>query len=70
MLKIIKTCYKNCDFATATYRVLRRDCGLHNRSTTQAIGKIVTKFEETGFFTSIERLCIIVSLVPLKISLS
>ena len=30
--------------------------GLHNRPTTQAIGKIVKKFEETGVVTNIERL--------------
>ena len=47
-LKIIKTYYKNGDSAIATYRVLRRDYGLHNRPTTPAIGKIVKKFEETG----------------------
>ena len=47
--------YKNCDAATVTYRALRRDYGLHNRSTTQAIGKIVRKFKETGMVTTIER---------------
>ena len=47
-IKIIKTYYKNGDSATATYRALRGDYGLHNRPTTQAIGKIVKKFEETG----------------------
>ena len=39
-MKIIKTCYKDGDFATATYRSLRQDYGLHP-STMQAIGKIV-----------------------------
>ena len=28
---------------------------MHNRPTTQAIGKIVKKFKETGAFTNIER---------------
>ena len=35
------------DSATATYRALRRDYGFHNCPTTQAVGKIVKKFEET-----------------------
>ena len=39
--KIIKTYYKNSDSETATYRALRGDYGLHNRPTTQTIGKIV-----------------------------
>ena len=39
-ISIIKTYYKNGDSATATYRALRGDCGLHNRPTTQAIGKL------------------------------
>ena len=43
-IKIIKTYYKNCDSVTVTYRALRGDYGLHNHSTTQAIGKIVKKF--------------------------
>ena len=43
-IKMIKTYYKNGDSATATYRTLRGDYGLHNRPTTQAIGKIVKKF--------------------------
>ena len=34
---------------------LRGDYGLHNRPTTQAIGKIVKKFEETGVITNIDR---------------
>ena len=50
-IKIMKT-YKNSDSATATYRALRGDYGLHNRST---IGKIVKKFEETEVVTNIER---------------
>ena len=54
-IKIIKTYYKNGDSATATYRALRGDYGLHNRQTTQAIGKSVKKFEETGVVTNIER---------------
>ena len=40
-IKIMKTYHKNSVFATATYRALRGDSGLHNRPTTQAIGKIV-----------------------------
>ena len=54
-VKIIKTCYKNGDPTTVKYRVLRGDSGLHNRPTTQAIGKIVKKFEETEVVTNIER---------------
>ena len=54
-IKIIKTYYRNGDSATATYHTLRGDYGLHNRPTTQAINKIVTKFEETGVVTNIER---------------
>ena len=38
---------KNGNSATATYRALRGDYGVHNRPTTQAIGKIVKKFEKT-----------------------
>ena len=53
---------KNGDSATAMYRALREGYG----PTTQAIGRIVKKFEETGVVTNIE---IIVSLVPLKLSL-
>ena len=44
-IKFIKTYYKNDDFATSTYRALRADNCLHNRPTTQVIGKIVKKFE-------------------------
>ena len=36
-------------------RALRGDYSLHNRPITQAIGKIVMKFEETGVVTNIER---------------
>ena len=54
-IKIIKTYYKNNDSTTVTYRALRRDYGLHNPSTRQAIGKIVRKFEETGMVKNIER---------------
>ena len=50
-IKMIKT-YKNGD--SATYRALRGDYGFHNHPTTQAIGKIVKKFEETGMVTNIE----------------
>ena len=35
--KITKTYYKNCGSATATYRALRGDDGLHNRPNTQEI---------------------------------
>ena len=55
-IKIIKTYYKNYDSATAMYRALRGDYGLHSRLTTQAIGKIVKKYEETRVATNIERL--------------
>ena len=42
--KIIKTYYKNGNSATARYRALRGDNGLHNRPTTQAIYRIMKKF--------------------------
>ena len=51
MQKNIKTYYKNCDSATATYRPLRGDYGIPNRPTTQAIDEIVKKFEETEVVT-------------------
>ena len=54
-IKIIKTYYKNDDFATAMYCALRRDYGLHNRLATQAIGKIADEFEQTGVVINIER---------------
>ena len=54
--KMIKTYYKNGDSNTATYRGLRGDYDLYNRPTTQAIGKIVKKFDETGVVTNIKRL--------------
>ena len=54
-IKIIKTYYKNSDFTPAAYRLIRGDYGLHNRSTTQVIGKIGKKLEETGVVTNIER---------------
>ena len=38
-IKIIKTYYKNVYSATDTYRALKGDYSLHNRPTTQAIGK-------------------------------
>ena len=44
-LKMIKSCYKKGYSTTVTHRALRGDYGLRNRSTTQAIGKIVKKFE-------------------------
>ena len=37
------------------YHTLRGDYGLHNRPTTQAIGKIVKKFEITRVVANIER---------------
>ena len=54
-VKMIKTYYQNGDSATLTYRALRGDFGLYNRPTTQAIGKILKKFEKTGDVTNIER---------------
>ena len=54
-IKIIKTYYKIGDSATAMYRAQREDYGLHNCSTTQAITKIMKKFEETAVVTNIER---------------
>ena len=54
-IKIIKIYYKNADSVTATYRALRGDYDLRNRLTTQAIGKIVKKFKETGVVTITER---------------
>ena len=51
-------------------RALGRDYGSHNRPTTQAIDKIVKKFEESGEWLQILKgLCVIVSLIPLNISL-
>ena len=52
---MIKTYCKNGDSATARYCALREDYDLHNRLTTQAIGKIVKKFEDTRVVTNIER---------------
>ena len=55
-IKIIKTYYKKGDSGTATYRALRGGYGLYNRLyNTQAIGKIVKKFEETGVGKNIDR---------------
>ena len=54
-IEIIKTYFKNDDSTTAKYRALRGDYGLHNRQTTQAIGKIVKQSEVTGVVTNIER---------------
>ena len=69
-IKINATYYKNGNSVTATYRALRGDCGLHNRPTTKAIGKIVKKFEERlESLQILKGLCIIVLLVSLKISL-
>ena len=44
-INIIKTYCKNGDSATAMYRALRGDYSVNNRTTTQAIGKIVNKLE-------------------------
>ena len=44
-IRIIKTYYENGNSATATYRTLRADYGVHNRPTTPAIGKIVKKLK-------------------------
>ena len=44
----MKIYYRNGDSATATYRALIEDYGLHNCPTTKAIGKILKKFEETS----------------------
>ena len=52
--KNLKSYYKNGYSAVATYRTLRGDYGLYNCPTTQAIGKIVKKFKETGMLTNIE----------------
>ena len=54
-IKIIETYYKNGDFTTDMYRALKEDYGLHNRPTTQAVGKTVKKFEETRVVTNIQR---------------
>ena len=40
---------------TATNHALSTDLGLHNRPTTQAIGKIMKKSEETGEVRNSER---------------
>ena len=53
-IKIIETYYKTADSATATYRSLRENYGIHNRPITQAIAKIVKKFEETEVVANIE----------------
>ena len=39
---MIKTYYKNGDSATATYRALRGDYGLYNRSTIQAKASLLS----------------------------
>ena len=48
-IKIIKTYYINGVSATTTYRALR---GFHYGPTTQAIDKIIKKFEETEVVTN------------------
>ena len=52
-IQIMQIYYKNDD--TPTYRALREDYGLHNSPSTQAIGKIVKKFEVNGVVTNIKR---------------
>ena len=49
------TYYKHGDSATVTYCAFGGDYDLYNRSTRQAVGKIVKKFAETGLITNIER---------------
>ena len=49
---MIKTYYKKGDSVTVTYPALRED---YDRPTTQATGKIVKKFEETGVITNSEK---------------
>ena len=66
---MIKTYYRNGNSATVTYRALREDYSLHNRPTTQAVGKIVKKFEEIRAVIILKGLYVIVFLVSLKISL-
>ena len=50
-----KNYQKNGDSSTATYHALRGNYGLHNCPTTQAIDKIVKKFEGTRLIINIER---------------
>ena len=65
-IKVIKTYYKYYDSVTATYLALKGDYELHTRPTTQAIGKIVKKFEDTGvLLVSLKILC--VSEIVLKV---
>ena len=52
-IKIIRTYCKIGDSTTVTHRAFIRGYGLHNRPTMQAIGKIVTTFEETGVVINI-----------------
>ena len=52
-IKIIKTYYKNGNSDITMYRALRGYYGLQNRPTTQAIGKIVNKFKDTGVVINI-----------------
>ena len=58
-IKFIGTYYKNGDSATVTYCALTGDCGLNNSPTTQAIAKIVKKFEETGVVDRPENIAIL-----------
>ena len=58
---MIKIYYKNDNSAAANYRVLWGDYALHNHPTTEAIAKIVKKFEEIDGVTNFER-----QLVPPK----
>ena len=54
-IRMIKTYYKNGDYAAPTYCDLKGDYGLYNRLPTQAVRKIVKKFEETGVVINIVR---------------
>ena len=62
-IKMIKIYYKNGDSATATYQALRGYYYLRNRRITQAVGKIIKKFEETGMVTNIEISLLLVKVV-------
>ena len=52
-IKNNKTFCKNADSAKAMYCALRGDCGLQNRPTMQAIGKIVKRFEKAEMVINI-----------------
>ncbi|XP_055921798.1 uncharacterized protein LOC129952888 [Eupeodes corollae] len=52
-IQMVKAYYKNDHPATATYRAFKGDYVSHIRPTTQVVGKIVKKFEETELVTNI-----------------